>query len=180
MIPDEELLERFRKSANSDHVFGLIVRKYQQKIYWHVRRLVNSHEDANDIVQNIFIKSWMALPNFRGDSGLYTWLYRIATNEAISFLNRNKSRFMTSIDDESSNLGNKLAADFHFDGNKLQKEVQKAIQSLPEKQRVVFCLRYFDEMKYEEMAEVLDTSVGALKASYHHAAKKVEKFIAGN
>jgi len=179
MFSDEELLNRFKKSDNPGHVFGLIVRKYQQQIYWHIRGLVTLHEDANDLTQNVFLKAWKALPDFRGESGLYTWLYRIATNEALSFLKRNKSRLFYSIDDEGSNLGSILENDPYFDGNKLQNDVQKAINSLPEKQRVVFNLRYFDEMKYEEMSEILGTSVGALKASYHHAAKKIEKFLTG-
>ncbi len=180
MFSDEELIKRFKESDNPGHIFGLIVRKYQQQVYWHVRRLLTSHEDSNDITQNVFVKAWTALPNFRGESALYTWLYRIATNEALSFLSRNKSRYLVSIDDETANLGTQLKACSHFDGNKLQKEIQKAIMSLPEKQRVVFNLRYFNEMKYEEMSEILDTSVGALKASYHHAAKKIEKFLTGN
>lgn len=180
MVSDEELIDLFQKSDNPGRIFGMIVRKYQQQVYWHVRRLVILHEDADDLTQNVFVKAWNALPRFRGDSGLFTWLYRIATNEALSFLKRNKNRSFISIDDEGVGLGNKLEADLYFDGNNLQKEIQKAISNLPEKQRVVFNLRYYDEMKYEEMAQVLDTSVGALKASYHHAAKKVEKFLTGN
>lgn len=179
MLSDQDLLDRFQNSDNPGHAFGLIVRKYQQQVYWHIRRLVTLHEDANDLTQNTFLKAWRALPDFRGDSGLYTWLYRIATNEALSFLKRNKSRFFLSIDDEAINLENTLENDQYFDGSKLQINVQKAINSLPEKQRVVFNLRYYDEMKYEEMSEILGTSVGALKASYHHAAKKVEKFLTG-
>jgi len=179
LLSDEELIQRFNQSSNPGQVFDLIVRRYQEQVYWHVRRMVICHEDANDLTQNVFIKAWKALPAFRGDSALFTWLYRIATNEALSFLKKRKNIFFQSLDDDGLQLSNMLEADVYFEGNEIQKKIQRAILSLPEKQRVVFNLRYYSEMKYEDMASVLDTSVGALKASYHHAAKKIEKFLTG-
>jgi len=174
---DDELLKRFNESGNPGHAFDLIVRKYQEQVYWHIRRLVICHEDANDIAQDVFIKAWKALPDFRGDSGLFTWLYRIATNEALSFLKKKKTRFFLPMVDVEQQLSNSLETDAHFSESEIEKKIQKAILTLPEKQRVVFNLRYYDEMKYEVMAKVLDTSEGALKASYHHAAKKIEKIL---
>ncbi len=173
---DDELLEKFR-AGQTDMAFGLIVKKYQESIYWHIRRLVISHEDANDLVQDVFIKVWEALPKFRGDSALYTWIYRIATNEALSFLKKKKRRYLLPVGDLSKQLEETLEADVYYQGNEMEKKLQKAILALPEKQRVIFNMRYFHEMKYETMSEILDTSVGALKASYHHAVKKVEKSV---
>ncbi len=177
---DKELLELYFKGDNPNYAFNLIVRKYQQPVYWHVRRLVISHDDANDIVQDVFIKAWSALDKFRSDAGLFTWLYRIATNESLSFLKKKKTRFFLPLNDLESILSDKLEADVYYQGKDIEKKIQKAILSLPEKQRVVFNLRYFDEMKYEDMARILDTSEGALKASYHHAVKKIEKIVAGD
>ena len=179
-IKDADILVKFNDPVTKVSGFNLLVEKYQQKIYWHVRRLVIDHEDANDVVQNVFIKVWNGLENFRSESLLYTWIYRIATNEALSFLQQKNKRASISTEDEALDLNQKLKADRYFDGDELQVMLVKAIASLPEKQRVVFNLRYYDEMKYEQMAEVLETSVGALKASYHHAAKKIEKFITGH
>ncbi len=176
-LDDKELLSQFKNEASKEAGFTRIIKKYQEKIYWHIRRMVVEHEDANDVMQNMFIKVWNNLDNFREDSQLYTWLYRIATNESLTFLEQQKKRTTSSLSDEYSNLSNKLQADKHFDGNKLEWKLQMAIQELPEKQRAVFNLRYFDEMPYEEMSRVLDTSEGALKASYHHAVKKVEDYI---
>lgn len=174
---DEELIRRFQESENSRYAFDLIVRKYQEQVYWHIRRLVISHEDANDLAQDVFIKAWRALPDFRGDSGLFTWLYRIATNEALSFLKKKKKHFLMPFADVEQQLSDSLETDAYFEGKEIEKKIQLAILTLPEKQRVVFNLRYYDEMKYEEMSKILDTSEGALKASYHHAAKKIEKFL---
>ncbi len=174
---DIALLQEFRIPATKEKAFTAIIKKYQEKLYWHIRRMVIDHEDANDVLQNMFIKVWNGLENFREDSQLYTWLYRIATNESLSFLEQQKKRSSVSMDQEENGLANQLQADKHFDGNKLEWKLQMAIQKLPEKQRVVFNLRYFDEMPYEEMSRVLDTSEGALKASYHHAVKKIEDFI---
>jgi RNA polymerase sigma factor (sigma-70 family) len=176
--PDDiELLVQFRNPGTKEKAFTAILKKYQEKLYWHIRRMVVDHEDANDVLQNMFIKVWKGLDNFREDSQLYTWLYRIATNESLSFLEQQKRRSTVSMDEEDNSLTNKLKADRYFDANKLEWKLQLAIQQLPEKQRIVFNLRYYDEMPYEEMSRVLETSEGALKASYHHAAKKIEDFI---
>lgn len=174
---DKELLFQFQNTATKEKAFTAIIKKYQEKLYWHVRRLVVDHEDANDVLQNVFIKVWKGLENFREDSQLYTWLYRIATNEGLTFLEQQKKRTTVSLSDEESGLSNTVRADTNFDANKLEWRLQIAIQQLPEKQRVVFNLRYYDEMPYQEMSRILDTSEGALKASYHHAAKKIEEFI---
>lgn len=174
---DEELLGQFRNTESRERAFEMIIKKYQEKLYWHVRRMVIDHEDANDVLQNTFIKVWRSLDNFREESQLYTWLYRIATNESLTFLARQKKKAAISIDQDDQVLANKLKSDTGFDANKLEWKLQLAIQALPEKQKAVFNLRYYDEMPYEEMSKVLDTSVGALKASYHHAAKKIEEYI---
>lgn len=178
MYPDDkELLHLFRQPGTREKAFTDIIKKYQEKLYWHIRRMVVDHDDANDVLQNMFIKVWNALDNFREDSQLYTWLYRIATNESLTFIEQQKKRSAVSLSDVESNLSNKIMADKHFDSNKLEWKLQIAIQQLPEKQRLVFNLRYYDEMPYEEMSRVLETSEGALKASYHHAVKKIEEFI---
>ena len=142
--------------------------------------MVVEHEDANDVMQNMFIKVWKNLDNFREDSQLYTWLYRIATNESLTFLEQQKRRGTISMSDEDTGMSNKLKADDNFDGNKAEWKLQMAVQKLPEKQKVVFNLRYYEEMPYNEMSKVLDTSEGALKASYHHAVKKIEEYILNN
>lgn len=174
---DLVLLQQFREPATKEQGFTGIIKKYQEKLYWHIRRMVVDHEDANDVLQNLFIKVWKGLENFREDSRLYTWLYRIATNECLSFIEQQKRKASVSMDEFGEVLSNKVKADSNFDANKLEWKLQLAIQQLPEKQRVVFNLRYYDEMPYEEMSRILDTSEGALKASYHHAAKKIEAFI---
>lgn len=174
---DTELLLQFRNPETKEKAFTAIIKKYQEKLYWHIRRMVVEHEDANDVLQNVFIRVWNGLENFREDSQLYTWLYRIATNECLSYLEQQKRKSTASLDETESGLGNKVVADKYFDPNKLEWKLQLAIQQLPEKQRVVFTLRYYDEMPYEEMSRVLDTSEGALKASYHHAVKKIEDYI---
>jgi RNA polymerase sigma-70 factor (ECF subfamily) len=177
---DEYLLELFHKSGNPNYAFNLIVKKYQEKIYWHLRRMVIDHEDTNDLVQEVFVKAWKGLENFRAESGLFTWLYRIATNEALSFLKRKKLRYFLPWQDVEHVLANKVDSGAFFTGDEIQKKLQKAIIKLPEKQRLVFNLRYYDEMKYDDMASILDTSVGALKASYHHAVKKIEEYLTEN
>jgi len=174
---DKELLIQFKELPNKEKAFTAIIKKYQEKLYWHIRRMVVEHEDANDILQNMFVKVWKGLENFREDSQLYTWLYRIATNECLTFLEQQKRRYAISLDEEDTGLTNKVKASEGFDVNKLEWKLQIAIQKLPEKQRIVFNLRYYDEMPYEQMSRVLETSEGALKASYHHAAKKIEDFI---
>jgi len=174
---DTELLSLFRDPETKEKAFTDIIKKYQERLYWHVRRMVIDHEDANDVLQNVFIRVWNGLENFREDAQLYTWLYRIATNECLTFLEQQKKRAAISLSEMESGLSNKIKADKHFDAQKLEWKLQLAIQQLPEKQRVVFSLRYYDEMPYEEMSRVLETSEGALKASYHHAVKKIEEYI---
>lgn len=176
-IQDTELLIQFRDPETKEKAFTAIIKKYQEKLYWHVRRMVVEHEDANDVLQNVFIRVWNGLENFRADSQLYTWLYRIATNECLSYLEQQKKKSTLSLSDMESGLSNKILADKDFDPNKLEWKLQLAMHQLPEKQRIVFSLRYYDEMPYEEMSRVLDTSEGALKASYHHAVKKIEDYI---
>jgi RNA polymerase sigma factor (sigma-70 family) len=177
ILQDAELLIQFRDPSTKERGFTAIIKKYQEKLYWHIRRMVIDHEDANDVLQNVFVRVWKGLENFREDSQLYTWLYRIATNECLTFLDQQKRKAAVSLSDVESGLSNQVKADKHFDANKLEWKLQVAIQQLPEKQRVVFNLRYYDEMPYEEMSRVLETSEGALKASYHHAVKKIEDFI---
>jgi len=177
LTEDKELLHQFKQPETREKAFTTIIKKYQEKLYWHIRRMVVDHEDANDVLQNVFIKVWNGLQNFREDSQLYTWLYRIATNESLTFLDQQKRRSSVSFDEVEAGLSNKIKADEGFDVQKLEWKLQLAIQQLPEKQRAVFSLRYYDEMPYEEMSRVLDTSEGALKASYHHAVKKIEDFI---
>ena len=174
---DALLLQQFRDPQTKEKAYTAIIKKYQERWYWHIRRLVVGHEDANDVLQNVFIRVWNGLANFKEASQLYTWLYRIGTNESLTFLESQKKRTAVSLSDVETGLSNKIKADKHFDPNRLEWKLQLAIQGLPEKQRIVFTLRYYDEMPYEEMSRVLETSEGALKASYHHAVKKVEDFI---
>ncbi|MBU0764207.1 MAG: RNA polymerase sigma factor [Bacteroidetes bacterium] len=174
---DKELLDLFRNTENRNYAFNMLVRNYQQKLYWHIRRIVISHDDTDDVLQNTFIKVWNSLEGFREDSQLYTWLYRIATNEALSFLKQKRTRFFLPLVDVEHQLMESLEGDTYFSGDEIQHQLQKAILSLPEKQRIVFNMKYYEEMKYEEMSEITGTSVGALKASYHHAVKKIEDFM---
>jgi RNA polymerase sigma-70 factor (ECF subfamily) len=174
---DRALLALYRQPDTREKGFTYIIQKYQERLYWHIRRLVIDHEDANDVLQNVFIKVWKNLEGFREDAQLFTWLYKIATNECLTFLEQQKRKSAVSLSDVETGLSNKLRADSQFDANKLEWKLQRAILNLPEKQRVVFNLRYYDEMPYEEMSRVLETSEGALKASYHHAVKKIEEFI---
>ncbi len=171
------MLALFRGEATKEKAFNILVKKYQERLYWHIRRMLVDHDDSNDVMQNVFIRVWNALANFREDAQLYTWLYRIATNECLTFLEQQKKRASVSLSEVESGLSNKIRADKDFDAGKLEWKLQLAIQQLPDKQRIVFNLRYYDEMPYEEMSRVLETSAGALKASYHHAAKKIEDFI---
>jgi RNA polymerase sigma factor (sigma-70 family) len=174
-LTDEQILELIQ--LNQDGGFRSLMHQFQEPIYWHIRRMVTLHDDANDVVQNTFIKVFKNIEKFNKDSKLYTWIYRIATNESLTFLNRRKKKQTETIDGDEYSLENKLSSDPFFDGNAAELVLQKAILLLPEKQKAVFNLRYYDEMNYKDMSEMLDTSVGALKASYHHAAKKIEDFI---
>lgn len=174
---DDEILELLRSDRTFDRGFRLLMSTYQERLYWHIRRLVLVHEDADDVLQNTFIKIYRGILQFEGKSKLYTWLYRIATNEAITFLQSRRRHDTSALDESVSAVANSLRADTWFDGDALQEQLQQAMAQLPDKQRQVFNLRYYDEMPYEEMSGLLDTSVGALKASFHHAVKKIETFF---
>lgn len=177
---DDKLLGMFRDKESQNYAFNLIVRKYQEKLYWHIRRMVISHEDTDDILQNVLVKAWKNLNEFKSESKLYTWLYRIATNETITFLNKKRKRFFINLNDVENELSSKLESDVYYNGDEIQLKLQKAILTLPEKQRLIFNMKYYDEMKYEEISEILKTSVGGLKASYHIAVKKIEFFLKSN
>jgi RNA polymerase sigma-70 factor (ECF subfamily) len=174
---DIELVRQFKNENSRNYAFSLIVKKYQEKLYWHIRKILISHDDTDDALQNTYMKAFEAMGNFREDSSLYTWLYRIATNEALTALKKRRTKYFIPMGNVQSHLENTLLSDTYFDGNEAQMKLQQAILKLPEKQRIVFNMKYFDEMKYEEMSEILDTSVGSLKASYHHAVKKIEQML---
>jgi RNA polymerase sigma factor (sigma-70 family) len=177
---DKELLEKFCQEDTRHYAFNLLVREYQKRLYWHIRKILIDHDDTNDVLQNVFVKVWRNLDGFKGESQLYTWLYRIATNESITFLNQKKKRAGVPLDEASDFLGSSLQSDSLFKGDEIQAKLQKAILTLPDKQRIVFNMKYFDNIKYEEMSKILETSVGALKASYHHAVKKIESYLTGH
>ncbi len=176
-IDEKELVKQLQDPKTAASAFNVVLKTYSQPVYWQIRKMVMSHDDANDLVQNVFLKAWNNLHNFRGDARLSTWLFKIAINESINFVNKEKQRLQLTEDADDSFLLNNIEADSFFDGDELQKELLQAISKLPEKQKLVFNMRYFDEMKYEEMSEILGTSVGALKASYHHAVKKVTEAL---
>ncbi len=173
-MTDNEIIEIY-SCGRREEAFRCIVDAYTERLYWHIRRFLCSHDDTNDLLQDTFIKIWSSLPGFRGASSLYTWIYRIATNEVLNHLRKQKFKALISMGSVDANLEKKIDDDPYFNGDELQKELHKAIQRLPEKQRIVFSLRYFDEMKYSEIAEITGTSEGALKASYHHAYNKVKE-----
>ncbi len=175
---DNDILQLLKDDVNKG--FRVIVEKYSSKLYWHIRRLVILHEDADDALQNTFISAWRNISEFRNESALYTWLYAIATNESLALLNRRKKNASISLDDISSFFENSIEGSTWFDGDEAQVKLQNAILQLPEKQRIVFNLKYFEELTYEDMSSVLKTSEGALKASYHHAVKKIEKILGDN
>jgi len=177
---DQALVAAFKDERMREAAFTQLVRKYQERLYWHIRRMVSTHEDTNDILQNVFIKVWKNLDSFREESNLYTWLYRIGTNETLTWIDTQKRFTSVSMSDNEDFYDNKLTSQKDFDPRKIEWKLQQAINTLPQKQKIVFNLRYYDEMPYEDMSQVLNTSVGALKASYHHAVKKVEEFLAGN
>ena len=180
MNDDQLILDSLKDPSKKEQAFRLLISKYKERLYWHIRKIVLNHDDADDVLQNTFIKIWNGLDAFRAESSLFTWLYRIATNESITFLNQKKKKMNASLTEENEFLMNNLESDDYFDGDYWQLLLQKAIATLPEKQRIVFNMKYFDDMKYEEMSDILETSVGALKASYHHAVKKVEEYVKVN
>lgn len=177
MINDNQLLEQLKSTTQRDHAFKVLIKQYKERLYWHIRHIVKSHDDTDDVLQNTFIKVYKNINNFKGDSKLYSWMYRIATNEAITFINKNAKRLQIT-NEEAQNLAIKnLESDVYFEGSEIQLKLQEAIATLPEKQQLVFNMKYFQDLKYKDLAEILDTSEGALKASYHIAVKKIEAYL---
>ncbi len=176
-VENADLVARLRDPSTARAAYGDVIRQYSEPLYWQIRRMVQNHDDANDILQNVFLKAWTSIDAFRGDAKLSTWLYKIAVNESLTFLDKERKRLNISLDDEEAHLIHAIEADTNIDGDELRLELRKAIASLPEKQRLVFNMRYYDDMKYEQMSEILGTSVGALKSSYHLAVKKIEQYF---
>lgn len=176
-MEDKELLAKIRNPETRNYGFNLLVRTYQQRVYYHIRKMVIDHDDADDLTQEVFIKIHRHIETFREDSQLFTWIYRIATNECLSFLQKKKKRFFLPIGDVTGELVSKIDQAPHISGDEIQRKLQKAIVKLPEKQRLVFNMKYYDDLSYEQIAEITNTSIGALKASYHHAVKKIEEFL---
>ena len=174
---ENEIIEQFRDPGKQREAFEKVVRLYGEKLYWLIRKMVLNHDDANDLLQNTFLKAWTNIEYFRGEAKLSTWLYKIAINECITFLNKQRHVESISLDEADTFLLERLRGDDYFDGDEVQFKLQKAILTLPEKQRLVFNMKYFDEMKYEEISEVVGTSVGALKASFHHAVTKIKSIL---
>jgi len=174
---DREIIEGVQNPEKAEKAFGMLLEKYQERLYWHIRKIVIGHDDADDVLQNAMIKVWRSMGDFRSESGLYTWLYRIATNEALTFLKQKKKRTFAPWVDVEQKISETLESDVLFNGDEIQLKLQQAILKLPQKQRIVFNMKYFDEVKYEEMSKILGTSVGALKASYHHAVKKIKAML---
>ena len=176
-MEDKELLLKLRNPDTRNYGFNMLVRAYQQKVYWLVRKMVIDHDDADDLTQEAFIKIHKAIDSFREDSQLYTWIYRIATNECLTFLNKKKRRFFLRLEDVSKELSSKIDSAPYLTGDDIQKKLQKALLTLPDKQRLVFNMKYYDDLPYEDISQITNTSVGALKASYHHAVKKIENYL---
>jgi RNA polymerase sigma-70 factor (ECF subfamily) len=177
LIAEETLVKELKQKETQAKAFEVLINAYKERLYWHIRRIVLNHDDADDVLQNTFIKVYRNIEGFKGDSKLYSWMYRIATNEALSFI-KNKARKLGVSNDEITERTTKnLEADVYFEGDAIQLKLQKAISGLPEKQKLVFNMKYFEDMKYEEISEILETSVGGLKASYHLAVKKIEAFL---
>lgn len=174
---DEDIIEKIKDKKTVDYGFNLLIEKYQEKVYWVIRRMVIDHESSDDIAQETFVKVWKNLDKFKGESKLYTWIYRIATNEALTHLRKKKRRFFLPIGDLENELISTLEADTYYSGDEIQLKLQRAILTLPEKQRLVFNMKYFEELKFREIAEVLEVTIGNLKAQYHHAVKKIEKYL---
>lgn len=174
---DRDIIELSGQKGQEEAAFNLIVKTYSERLYWHIRKIVLDHNDADDVLQNVYLKVWINLQTFRNDSSLYTWLYRIATNESLSHLRKKKNQSLLSDEKYLEMAGEQLKADPFFNGTEIQLKFQEAILRLPEKQRLVFNMKYFDNMKYEEISEILETSTGALKASYHHAVRKIKIYL---
>lgn len=179
-LEEEQLVIQLQHGPNKEEAFALLVKEHKTRLYWHIRHMVKIHEDADDILQNVFIKVYRNINKFKGESKLYSWMYRIATNETITFLNKRAKHLQISNEELQDYLLDQLESDVYFEGDEIQKKLQRAIARLPEKQKMVFNLKYFEELKYHEIAEILDTSVGALKSNYHHASKKIEEYLKNN
>jgi RNA polymerase sigma-70 factor (ECF subfamily) len=177
MVNEEQLLAGLKDESTKKDAFRMLVTNYKQRLYWHIRKIVLNHDDADDILQNTFVKIWRNIDTFRSESGLYTWLYRIATNESLTFLNQKKKKMFGTGEQINDYLVENIQTDSYFNGDDIQRKLQEAIALLPEKQRLVFNMRYFDNIKYQDMEEILDTSAGALKASFHHAVKKIKEYL---
>ncbi|MDO5608358.1 MAG: RNA polymerase sigma factor [Capnocytophaga sp.] len=179
-MDEKELISQLQNPKTQSKAFEILVQQYQRRLYWHIRRMVLSHDDTDDVLQDTFVKVFKNITNFRGESSLFSWLYRIATNQALDFLKKRAAEKHTSIEDIQADRASQLQSDAYYEGDAMQLKFQQAIATLPEKQQLVFNMKYFEEMKYEEISEILDTSVGALKASYHHAVQKIKNFLETN
>lgn len=175
-----QFVKRLQDKTTSEEAFRELISTYKERLYWHIRTIVKDHDDSDDILQNTFLKIYRNIDQFKGDSKLYSWMYRIATNESITFLNKKAKRMKISSEEMQNQIIDNLESDVYFEGSEIQLKLQKAIATLPDKQQQVFNMKYFEELKYREMSEILDTSEGALKASYHHAVKKIEEFLKSN
>ena len=179
-MQDEELVQLLQNPAKKNEAFAILVKEYKVRLYWHIRNFVKIHEDADDVLQNVFVKVFKNIDKFKGESKLYSWMYRIASNESITFLNKKAKKLKISNEEIQDYIINNLESDVYFEGDEIQLKLQKAIATLPEKQRITFNMKYFQEMKYREMAEILNTSIGALKSNYHHAVNKIEDYLKNN
>ncbi len=180
MIEEAQLLEQLKSDKDKDEAFRALISLYKERLYWHIRNIVKSHDDTDDVLQNTFIKVYKNIHTFKGDSKLFSWMYRIATNESITFINKNAKRLQTSSEEVQQQAINNLTSDVYFEGSDIQLKLQKAIATLPEKQQLVFNMKYFQDLKYKEISKILETSEGALKASYHIAVKKIEDYLTNN
>ena len=177
MIAEETLVQQLKQKDSQSQAFEVLINTYKERLYWHIRRIVLDHDDADDVLQNTFIKVFRNIEGFKGDSKLYSWMYRIGTNEALTFLKTKSRKLGVGNDELQERMANNLQADVYFEGDEIQLKLQKAIATLPEKQKLVFNMKYFEELKYDEISEILETSVGGLKASYHLAVKKIESYL---
>lgn len=180
LIAEETLVKQLKQKDTQSKAFEMLINTYKERLYWHIRRIVLDHDDADDVLQNTFIKVFRSIDGFKGDSKLYSWMYRIATNESLTFLKQKSRKLGVNSEALQERMANNLQADVYFEGDEIQYQLQQAIATLPEKQKLVFNMKYFEELKYEEISEILETSVGGLKASYHHAVKKIESYLKEN
>ena len=180
MIDELELVKQLKNKETQEKAFRILMSQYKERLYWHIRKIVISHDDADDVLQNTFVKVYRSIHNFNADSKIFSWMYRIATNESITFINKRAKQKSVDIDEYQHSMANTLQDDELYSGSEIQIILQKAIATLPQKQQLVFNMKYFDELKYKEISDILGTSVGALKASYFHAVKKIEKIITSN